>query len=281
MKALEASDPLGLLADLALAGDRAALESLCRELQGPLFRLALRVLGDATLASDATQEILVKIVTHLSQFRGESRLLTWAYTVATRHLLRYRHRLARERSVVTLESTIRRGLSLTEPDSAPDGEAQVLANETRLGCTNAMLACLNVEERVAIVLAEVLGADDELGARLAEVSPTAYRKRLSRARQKLRPILEELCGLSSERAPCSCPRQARAKQIAGRETPARMHLPVVDDDRAQRAKEALGDVRRLGAVFAIKPLVDPPEALWAELRRRLDALLAPDAGPRS
>jgi hypothetical protein len=177
---------------------------------------------------------------------------------------------------VKLESTIRAGLSITEPASAPEGDARLLASETRLGCTGAMLACLSVDERVAIVLAEMLGADDELGARLCGIAPTAYRKRLSRARQKLRPLLEDLCGLTRSEAPCSCARQARAKQIAGVTRPSRVRLPVVDASDVQRAADALADVRRLGAVFALDPLVGPPEALWAELRGKLDALLRPD-----
>jgi RNA polymerase sigma factor (sigma-70 family) len=277
MPATEA-DPHAALAERALAGDRAALEQLCRQLQGPLFRLALRVLGEVEEASDATQEVLIKLVTHLSQFRGESRLLTWAYSVATRHLLRHRRGLARERGMLTLQSAVRAGLSITEPTSAPEGDARVLSAETRFGCTAAMLACLNVEERVAIVLAEVLGADDSLGARLCEVAPTVYRKRLSRARQKLRPLLEDLCGLARIDAPCSCARQARAKQLAGRRTPARTTLPVVDASAVQRAHDALGAVRRLGPVFALEPLVDPPEATWGELRVKLEALLASPAG---
>jgi RNA polymerase sigma factor (sigma-70 family) len=271
----EDSDPLAPLAARALAGDRTALDQLCRQLQGPVFRLALRVLGDAAEASDATQEILLKVVTHLSQFRGESRLLTWAYTVGTRYLLRHRRRATRERSVVTLEGAIRRGLSITEPASAPDGDARVLTAETRMGCTRAMLACLSVDERVAVVLSEVLGADDDLGAHLCEVAPAVYRKRLSRARQKLRPVLEDLCGLTRTAAPCSCTRQARAKQIAGVSQPTKVRLPLVDADHLQRAAEALGQVRSLGAVFALDPWVDPPEALWTQLRGYLNALLAP------
>ena len=203
-------EPLTPLVERALAGDRSALELLCRGLQGPLFRLALRILGDPADASDATQEILLQIVTHLSQFRGESRILTWAYTVATRQLLRARSTRARERRVEIVAARIGQGLAITEPTSAPEGDARLLERETRLGCTTAMLECLSLEERLAIVLAEMLGADDVLGAELCEVEPTVYRKRLSRARQKLRPILEDLCGLARSGAPCSCPRQARA-----------------------------------------------------------------------
>jgi RNA polymerase sigma factor (sigma-70 family) len=281
MHPTDETDPHAALATRAVAGDRAALEELCRQLQGPLFRLALRVLGDMSEASDATQEVLIKLVTHLSQFRGESRLLTWAYTIATRHLLRHRRSLSRERNVVTLESAIRAGLAITEPASAPEGDARVMSAETRLGCTAAMLACLNVEERVAIVLAEMLGANDALGARLCGVAPAVYRKRLSRARQKLRPLLEDLCGLARLDAPCSCPRQSRAKQLAGRPIQARTALPVVDASHVQRARDALGAVRSLGPVFALEPRVDPPEAMWAEIRAKLHVVMVAHERTRS
>lgn len=267
------TDPLGQLAERALAGDRTALELLCRELQGPLFRLALRIVGKPEPARDATQEVLLLVVTHLSQFRGESRLLTWAYTIATRHFLRSRTRLARERDVEVLEGQIRLGLHVTEPTSAPEGDARLFERETRLGCTSAMLACLSLEERVAVVLVELLGADDELGARLCETSATTFRKRLSRARLKLRPILEDLCGLARSEAPCSCARQARAKQIGGLSSTTYVRLPLVDEPTIARAMEGLGALRRLGPVFAVEPMVGPPEDLWEELRRRLPTVL--------
>ena len=270
-------DPLTSLAKRALRGDQPALERLCKELQGPLFRLALRVLGQPADASDSTQEILVQIVTHLSQYRGESRVLTWAYAVATRHLLRAKKKLSREQSVEALEGYIREGLAITEPASAPEGDAQVLERETRFGCTTAMLQVLSVEERVAVVLAEMLGASDELGAQLCAVAPAVYRKRLSRARGKLRPILEELCGLVRADAPCSCTRQARAKQLAGRSASATPTLPLVAEGEVQRAREAFGALRRLGPVFALKPLVAPPADLWQELRRKLPSVLGEEA----
>jgi hypothetical protein len=203
--------------------------------------------------------------------------LTWAYAVATRHLLRSRKRLARERSVEVLEGRIRQGLAITEPASAPEGDARLLEREMRLGCTTAMLACLSLEERLAIVLAEVLGADDELGARLCDVSPATYRKRLSRARQRMRPILEELCSLARVDAPCTCTRQARAKELAGIATSTYTRLPIVDEQSVLHAMDGLGALRKLGAVFAVVPLVDPPEDLWEELRRRLPTVLGSTA----
>ncbi len=45
-------------------------------------------------AEDASQEILLKIITHLGTFRGESAFSTWMYRVAANHLLTIRKRRA-------------------------------------------------------------------------------------------------------------------------------------------------------------------------------------------
>ncbi len=73
------------LAGRAADGDREALSALVRELQHPMYRLALRFLGDPDDAQDACQEILIRIVTRLGTFEGRSKFTTWAYSVATRH----------------------------------------------------------------------------------------------------------------------------------------------------------------------------------------------------
>ena len=72
----------------AKAGDGHALEALLEAVQGPVYGLALRMLWHPADAEDATQEILIKVVTHLSQFRGDSSFKTWMFRVATNHLLK-------------------------------------------------------------------------------------------------------------------------------------------------------------------------------------------------
>src|ERR1035437_10961201 len=71
----------------AIAGNRAALERLVRALQGDIYGLALRMLCNREDAEDATQELLVRIVTHLSKFDFRSKLQTWAYAVAQTSIL--------------------------------------------------------------------------------------------------------------------------------------------------------------------------------------------------
>ena len=75
------------IARQAIDGDREALEGLVRALQGDVYGLALRMLWNREDAEDATQEILIRIVTRLSQFDFRSRLKTWAYRVAVNYIL--------------------------------------------------------------------------------------------------------------------------------------------------------------------------------------------------
>jgi DNA-directed RNA polymerase specialized sigma24 family protein len=53
-------------------GSSPALEALLRTIQSPIYGLALRMLWHPEDARDATQEILLKVLTHLGTFRGES-----------------------------------------------------------------------------------------------------------------------------------------------------------------------------------------------------------------
>ncbi len=82
------------LVQAARAGDRDALDALVSQIQTRLYNLAVRMLWHPADAEDATQEILIKIVTHLADFRGESQFGTWCWRIATNHLLTTRKRRA-------------------------------------------------------------------------------------------------------------------------------------------------------------------------------------------
>jgi RNA polymerase sigma factor (sigma-70 family) len=232
------------------------------------------MLGSAQDAEDCTQEILVVVVTHLAKFDGRSRVSTWVYTIASRHLLRARRSRLEERAVPlgSVVDVIELGLRTTEPTALPVGDARLLARDVQRTCTQAMLLALSREERLAVLLSDMLGATDSLGAAICEVSADAFRQRLARGRATLKPILEEQCGLAMPERPCRCLRQAATKQRLG------MKLPVYRDPEGQsetfsRAHDQLGTLARLGHVFAVDPPPVPREELWQELERRFPDLL--------
>lgn len=68
------NEELQALVDQAVAGDKKALETLAANVQDLVFNLSLRMLGTFADAEDAAQDILLKMITHLSSFRGKALL---------------------------------------------------------------------------------------------------------------------------------------------------------------------------------------------------------------
>ncbi|GGK81269.1 hypothetical protein Ppa06_55790 [Planomonospora parontospora subsp. parontospora] len=204
----------------AVGGDTEALEEVVRRVQDPVYRLALRMAGRPADAEDAAQEILIRVVTRLSSWRAEASLVTWAYRIAVNHLLNLR-RTAYEHRGITFEVL---GENLAEGLAAADHrgpEAELLAEEVRLGCTQAMLQCLDRSERVAYVLGEIFELPGEQAGWILEISPAAYRKRLERARKRIRAFMSATCGLVSRDAACRCARRVESAIAHGRVDPRR------------------------------------------------------------
>ncbi|WP_196466323.1 sigma-70 family RNA polymerase sigma factor [Planomonospora sp. ID91781] len=204
----------------AVGGDAEALEEVVRRVQDPVYRLALRMAGRPADAEDAAQEILIRVVTRLSSWRAEASLVTWAYRIAVNHLLNLR-RTAYEHRGITFEVL---GENLAEGLAAADHrgpEAELLAEEVRLGCTQAMLQCLDRSERVAYVLGEIFELPGEQAGWILEISPAAYRKRLERARKRIRAFMSATCGLVSRDAACRCARRVESAIAHGRVDPRR------------------------------------------------------------
>jgi RNA polymerase sigma factor (sigma-70 family) len=196
------------LAARAVGGDRSALDALVTALKDDVFGLAMRMLGHPADAQDATQDILVRIVTNLGTFRGESALRTWAWRIAANHLNSVRK--SRYERVVTsfadIDPLIAEGETI-EPVQLSAAEAKVLADEVKLGCLHAILLALDRDERMAYTLGEVYGLTGDDAGQVLQIDAATFRKRLSRARASLSSYMGKTCGLVSEEARCSCRRQ--------------------------------------------------------------------------
>jgi RNA polymerase sigma factor (sigma-70 family) len=207
------------LAEAAIAGDRGALEALLTALADDIRGLAQRMLWHPHDAEDATQEILVKIATRLSTFRGDARVTTWAYRVAVNHLLTTRRRRA-EDPTLTFAAFARDLAEDVDAAYDPRGvDEDLLAEEVMVGCTQGMLLCLDREHRMAYVLGDVLGFSTQEAAELCDVPPAAYRKRLQRARERLQAFMAGHCGVLDPANACRCRRRIGAAIGRGRLAP--------------------------------------------------------------
>lgn len=207
--------PLEDLARLALDGDRDAVERLVRALQGDVYGLALRMLWNREDAEDATQEILVRAVTRLSQFDFRSTFKTWVYRIAVNYMLDVKKSPV-ERMHLTFEryaDDLAEGLS---SDGPADAERSLLTEEVKIGCTLGMLQCLDRPHRLAYVLGELLDLSGPDAAEALEISPDLFRKRLQHARAAIESFTRAYCGLASDSAACACHRRVPAALRAGR-----------------------------------------------------------------
>jgi RNA polymerase sigma factor (sigma-70 family) len=242
-----------------------------------MYRLALRFLGNPEDAQDASQEILIRIVTRLGTFQGRSRFSTWAYTVAVRSLLRTRKRLY-ESAVIGAEEyakALDAGLADADP-TFDEAEYRLLSEEIRISCTYAMLLCLPRPQRAAYLLADVLGLTDVDGAAILECSREAFRQRVSRARRTLRFVIDNRCGLVDPANPCRCGRQIASAEEAGLLD--RSQLPLARHPREEERAWVEPAAKQLDAVVAIGDLYRfdrfaAPAELWSDLESRFPELL--------
>jgi RNA polymerase sigma factor (sigma-70 family) len=236
----------------AVDGDKAALEEIITSLRDPLYRLALRMVWRPADADDATQEILIRVITRLASWRGDAGLLTWAYRIGVNYLLNLRRQTPQEAHAVSFDE-FRDGLAdgLAAADYAgPD--AGILTHEIRLSCTQAMLQCLDRDERVAYVLGSVFELPSPEAAWILDITPAAYRKRLERARQRLRAFMTSTCGLVNPEAFCRCARRVERAVERGRVDPRRPALATHPVSRPGRdVTEAAAQIGRLHDAAAV------------------------------
>ena len=241
-------ESLEVLARRACDGDGESLERLVLGLQDQIYGVALRMLWHPEDARDAAQEILIRIVTRLKSFRGESLLRTWAYRVAANYLLTARKsRLERQRYTFERFGTELDEDLADEAVPADSAEHALLLEEVKVGCTLGMLTCLDRPHRLAYVLGEILELEGGEAARVLGIGPAAFRKRLSRARDAIVRFTRAKCGLLSPERPCRCSRRLPHALHVGRAVPGRL-LFASDAGHALQFPSVLAEIRRLEQV---------------------------------
>ncbi len=259
------------LIDRAKAGDKAALVELVSLAKNLVFNLAMRMLGNAADAEDASQEIMIRVITGLGTFRGESAFKTWVYRVASNHLLTAKKRYAEE-TAKSLEA-VAEFLAGGVRDGDPPVEDKLLVKEAKLRCTSAMLLGLDRDHRLAFILGEILELPADEAAAVLGVQIDAFRKRLSRARQRMQEFTQSTCGLVDPANPCRCGQQI-ARQIRlgafDPHTPTLAVLPAQPDSR-EADLAALDALERSLALFRSHPKYAAPDAIGEGLRKIIES----------
>lgn len=261
----------------AQAGDRNALEVVARAVQQDVYGVALRFLWHPQDAEDATQEILIRVITGLGGFRGDSGFRTWVYRIACNRLITLGKQRMEQRNMSFEEfgEDLVRGLSDDSLRVEYDLDQELLLEEVKIGCTLAMLLCLDREYRLAYILGEIVELDHHEAAEVLEIAPAAFRKRLSRARASITSFMTSRCGLVNPANACRCRRRVATAVDLGRVDPANL-LFASSLSEAKRFPQVLAKIRQLeetrraAALYRTHPGPKPSEAFVSWLRRVVD-----------
>ncbi len=267
-------DELAEAARRAAAGDRAAARAVVDAVADDVYELALRMLGHPADAEDATQEILVIVLTHLGSFRGESALSTWVWRIAAHHLGRVRRGRRETFTFESLGERLTTGLR-DEPSGRPDPEVAAMGAEIRLRCTEAMLLSLDRDLRIAHVLGDIFGLPGDTCAEILEIEPATFRKRLTRARARLHEFMRAWCGVFDEANPCRCTRQVDAMVERSLLSPSELILSRQrrrpTKERIHRASDEVRDLARVVEVLRGEQGYAAPEATVLRVRELLES----------
>ena len=278
---MKIEDPGADTLQAATQGDLAAIDRLLLTLQGGVYNLAVRMLGQREDAADATQEILLKVVTHLGSYRGEAAFTTWVHQIARHHLLSAATR-ARESPAVSLEAMAERlgqGLAYATALGEPDGQSltpedKAEARQVAVSCTQNMLMALDREQRLVYVLDAVFALPSKEAAQVIGIQADAYRQRLARVRARLDGFTASTCGLRNADAACRCDKQLPALRHAApagavKAAPLLQHR--AEREAAEKQLDALLQMSDAAALFRAHPAYRVPASLHAAIRAVLGA----------
>ncbi len=266
------------LIEQARHGSREALEKLVLRHQAWIYNIAVRMVFHSQDAEEVTQEVLIKAITRLSTFQGESLFRTWLYRITANHVLNMKRR-GGENEPQTFSSYADAineipDLDLPDPKSVPV-DVPLLVEEAKIACTTGMLLCLDRKQRLIFTLGEIFGASDAVGSEILEMSPDNFRQSLSRARRDLYQFMHGQCGLVNANNPCRCPKKTKGFIEAGHVDPD--NLQFVSLHLRRIAQTAEGVVRTIentvdeqyAAIFREHPFLEPEDQIgW--LRQLLD-----------
>lgn len=266
------------LIEQAKGGSRDALERLVLRHQAWIYNIALRMVFHSQDAEEVTQEVLIKAITHLSTFQGESRFRTWLYRIAANHVLNMKRRGAEseQQTFSGYASAINDTPDLDLPDpKTVSVDLPLLVEEAKISCTSGMLLCLDRKQRLIFTLGEIFGVSDSVGSEILEMTPDNFRQTLSRARRDLYQFMNNQCGLINSSNPCRCHKKTRGFIDAGHVDPNRLqflpsHVRRIQDIVAETVHQ-IEDVwdHQYAALFREHPFLEPKDQIhW--LRQILD-----------
>ncbi len=187
---MEANE-LDALIEEAKEGDHRAFEAIVRHTYADTYTLAFRLVGDEEDARDVVQETYIRALKGLKKFRGDAQLSTWLHRITANCANTYMGRRGKHRHEAWTDDV---DPADTAAERDPDRQADL--GDLRQQLVEA-ISQLPPKLRSVIVLRDIYDLPHEAIAEELDISESAAKVRLHRARKRLR---ERLYPLGEEHA---------------------------------------------------------------------------------
>ncbi len=200
-----------LLVQAAQEGSQKALEKLVKLHQRFIYNVALKFVRDPDAAADLSQEVLIKMITKLAQFKGKSNFRTWLYKIVITHFVKSSQRRS-EQQVKSFEAYgVFLDNSYTTEEMTEEEQEQhhnkIVNIRTR--CMTSMLLCLDRQQRIVFILGSIFNIKSNIAAKLLDITAENFRQQLSRAKADLFQFMDNKCGLINPSNPCRCSKKTK------------------------------------------------------------------------
>ncbi len=190
-----AFDDVGL-AKQAKQGDTGAFTELVERYAPRVFRVARHITRNDQDAEDVLQETFLKSYSRLDQFQGNSKFYTWLVRIAVNEAL-MRIRRGKNRTMVSLDQELETtdGALAREVPSEGETPEEIYGREELRDYIAGAIDGLSETYRPVFVLRDVEGFSTEETGQMLDLSESAVKSRLLRARlqlqQKLRRVAKK------------------------------------------------------------------------------------------
>jgi len=184
-------------------------EQLIEQFGDKISRLSHRMIWDKELAKEASQEVWYEILKSLDNFRSESNISTWIYTISKRTIQNYAQN--------------ERVLKATDIDAhfnseaiAYDGQEQdkkEWVKEQCDFCLTAFCHCLTNDARLVFLFRDIAELTDSEIAQIMDLKEENVRQIAFRSREKVRNFMQKDCVLINPQGNCRCRISKQVKSV--------------------------------------------------------------------
>lgn len=253
--------------------DTKAFEAVYLENYKKLYKVAFKITGNSHDSEDVLQEAFMSAYRAFNGFNYDSAVSTWLYRITVNSALKYiKHR----KSFPVERLALEKGVSVQDFfESLKDHrqvEDEVLYNEMRETCIHMFTECLPMKQRLTFILRIIMNLSVEETGSVLEISNSAVKTNLYRARETIKKAMSGKCSLINPEFPCKCKLWVNYA-LANDKHNLIKSIPVISRDDQKLTNTILGEInllKKLAILYDSDYVSMSGEAFLANVKKLMD-----------